>query len=90
MPALDSQVVNRLQRELETVLSNYRILEKRLEAEGIDLRSISQLAPLSTDTECVPARFASVPDLNRLRFGAVFAQQRNDLQTRRRCESSFT
>ena len=46
-------MVNRLQRELETVLSNYRILEKRLEAEGIDLRSISQLAPLSTDTECV-------------------------------------
>jgi len=48
------QVVNRLQRELETVLSNYRVLEKRLEAEGIDLRSISQLSPLSTDTECAP------------------------------------
>ena len=47
-------MVNRLQRELETVLSNYRVLEKRLEAEGIDLRSISQLSPLSTDTECGP------------------------------------
>ena len=52
---MSRQVVNRLQRELETVLSNYRVLEKRLEAEGIDLRSISQLSPLSTDTECAHA-----------------------------------
>ena len=51
--------MNRLQRELETVLSNYRVLEKRLEAEGIDLRSISQLSPLSTDTECAPPGVAS-------------------------------
>jgi hypothetical protein len=61
--ALNGQVVNRLQRELETVLSNYRILEKRLEAEGIDLRSISQLAPLSTDTECVLGQSEAVLEL---------------------------
>ena len=48
-----SQVVNRLQRELEVVVRNYHVLEHRLEAEGISVSSISQLEPISTNTECV-------------------------------------
>lgn len=50
------QVVNRLQRELEAVVRNYHVLEHRLEAEGISVSSISQLGPISTNTECAPLK----------------------------------
>lgn len=46
------QVVNRLQRELEAVVRNYHVLEHHLEAEGISVSSITQLEPISTNTEC--------------------------------------
>ena len=46
------QVVNRLQRELEAVVRNYHVLEHRLEAEGISVSSISNMEPISTNTEC--------------------------------------
>jgi len=59
LEAEEEQVVNRLQRELEAVLRNYHVLEQRLEAEGISVRSITQLAPLNTTTEWVYGRSPS-------------------------------
>ncbi len=32
--------VNRLQRQLETLLGNYRVLEKQLEAAGVPLQQL--------------------------------------------------
>ena len=55
------QVVNRLQRELEAVVRNYHVLERRLEAEGINVSTISQLEPLSTNTECARGRHTPPP-----------------------------
>lgn len=59
LEAEEEQVVNRLQRELEAVVRNYHVLEHRLEAAGISVSSISQLEPISTNTEWVYGRSPS-------------------------------
>ena len=37
---LQEKVVNRLQRQLETLLTNYRALEKQLEASGVSIQQL--------------------------------------------------
>jgi len=52
MDAEEEMVVNRLQRQLETLLSNYRVLEARLEAGGVSTKAL-QIQPMDIDLEGV-------------------------------------
>lgn len=67
LEAEEEQVVNRLQRELEAVVRNYHVLEHHLEAEGISVSSITQLEPISTNTEWVYGRSPSRSGIQRER-----------------------
>lgn len=42
----------RLQRQLKTLLGNYRVLESRLEANGVSARSL-QIQPMDLDLDGV-------------------------------------
>jgi coiled-coil domain-containing protein 6 len=46
----EENIVNRLQRQLEQLMSNYRVLEQRLEARGLSLRDIG-MQPHELPTE---------------------------------------
>lgn len=46
----EENIVNRLQRQLEAVLSNYKALEAKLEAKGLSLRDVG-LQPSELPTE---------------------------------------
>jgi coiled-coil domain-containing protein 6 len=64
-------IVNRLQRQLEQLLTSYRVLEQKLEARGISVKELGNCPPIDTDTEWVYSRSPSKGTASRANSGEL-------------------